>query len=67
MDKGPLTGVRHDLVEIELVDDHNTSAELGFGMLRVFTTTTSTRGGYEPESGRPSAVNFDRHPGEIRR
>lgn len=48
MDKGPLTGVRHDLVEIELVDDHNTSAELGFGMLRVFTTTTSTRGGYEP-------------------
>ena len=38
MDKGPLTGVRHDLVEIELVDDHNTSAELGFGMLRVFAT-----------------------------
>ena len=58
MDKGPLTGVRHDLVEIELIDDHNTSAELGFGMLRVFTTTTSTRGGYEPRIGQAECGKF---------
>ena len=37
MDRGPLTAVRHDLIEIGLVDDDNTSAELDLGMLRVFT------------------------------
>ena len=58
MDKGPLTGVRHDLVEIELVYDHNTSVELGFGMLRVFTTTTSPRGGYEPRIGQAECGKF---------